>query len=111
MTLERYDDQHKQVVDKYVNLTAAYYMKTYDYVVRASAATATGNYTVYLPPVAEAKGRFYSIVATIANSTTITVASRGDAESWSNISLTVTGNRVLAYSDGMCWHTNSVTGS
>lgn len=110
MALENRAAQQQSVVDKFVNIIAAYHMRSYDYVVRATANTATDSYTVYLPPVADAKGRFYSIVASIANSKTITVTHHSDSESWTaNASLTVTGHKVLAYSDGMTWHIIKVT--
>jgi len=68
-------------------------MTTYDYVVRASVNTTTNSITITLPSVAEAKGRFYSILArSVADSKTITIAHKGDSEGWTNIVLSVTGD-------------------
>lgn len=58
MSLEdRFAQHDKVIVDKYVNPAADYYMTTRDYVVRPTADGDSGAFTVYLPPVAEAKGR------------------------------------------------------
>src|SRR4030042_3649025 len=107
MALEDRGAQHdKVVVDKYVNPAADYYMSTYDYVVRPAADGDSGAFTVYLPPVAEAKGRFYSIVCRNADATnTITVADKDDSECWAG-DITLNGKcaRVLLYRDGLCCH-------
>jgi len=105
MALEDKFAQHdKIVVDKYVNPTADYEMNTYDYVVRPSADPSTGKITITLPRVAEAKGRFYSILARDADGTnTITVQDQDDSELWSDITLNGPGDQVLLYSDGIHW--------
>jgi len=106
MALEDRGAQHdKVVVDKYVNPVANYQMTTRDYVVRPSADGDTGPFTVYLPPVAEAKGRFYSIVCRNADAVnTITVADKDDSECWpGDITLNGKCDKLLAYSDGLCW--------
>ena len=105
MALEDKFAQHdKIVVDKYVNPTADYEMSTYDYVVRPSADPSTGPITITLPRVAEAKGRFYSILARDADGTnTITIQDQDDSELWSDITLNGPGDQVLLYSDGIHW--------
>jgi len=107
MALEDKFAQHdKIVVDKYVNPTEDYEMKTYDYVVRPSANPTTGAIKITLPRVAEAKGRFYSILARDADGTnTITVQDQDDSELWSDITLNGPGDQVLLYSDGIHWWT------
>lgn len=107
MALEDKSAQHNRVVvDKYVNPTANYEMNTYDYVVRPSANPSTGAITITLPRVAEAKGRFYSILARDADGTnTITVQDQDDSELWSDITLNGPGDQVLLYSDGIHWWT------
>lgn len=105
MLEDRFAQHDKIVVDKYVDLTANYQMTTYDYVVRASVNSTTNSITITLPSVAEAKGRFYSILArSVADSKTITIAHKGDSEGWTNIVLSVTGDHCFLYSDGSFWH-------
>ena len=105
--------QHKEVVDKYVNPNADYQMTTRDYIVRPSADGDSGAITLTLPSVAEAKGRFYSIVCRNADAVnTITVQDKDDSECWAgDITLNGKCDRVLLYSDGLCWHTVASTTS
>jgi hypothetical protein len=100
--LEDKSAQHHQIPgDKYVDPVVSYQMKTYDYIVRPSASAAI---TITLPPVAEAKGRFYSILARAATQAfTVTIAHKSDSEGWSNIVLRNEGQSVLLYSDGLKW--------
>lgn len=99
--------QHdQQVVDKYHDPTAAYTMTTRDYVMRPSANNATGAIILTLPPVAEAKGRWYSILprdADVVN--TITITDQNDSECWlEDIVLRAPCQPALLYSDGLYWH-------
>jgi len=50
------------VVDKYHAPNADYAMNSRDFVLRPSADGDSGPITISLPPVSEARGRFYSIV-------------------------------------------------
>lgn len=113
MSLEDRGAQHdKVVVDKYDDPSADYQMTTYDYVLRPIANGITGPFTVTLPPVAEAKGRFYSIVARTADVTnTVTIEDcNDDSECWpGDITLNGKCDKALLYSDGLCWHVLSVT--
>lgn len=104
--LEDRGAQHdKVVVDKYTDIRANYAMNTRDYVVRTVTNHLTGAITLTLPPVAEAKGRFYSIVARQAdNVNTVTIVHRADSECWANIVLNGKCDKALLYSDGLCWH-------
>ena len=107
MGLEKNNEQHyREVVDKHVNPVGDYEMSTFDYVVRPIANGDIGPITVTLPRVAEAKGRFYSIVAHNADAVnTITIQDRDDSECWAD-DLVFNGkcDRILLYSDGLCWH-------
>jgi hypothetical protein len=99
--------QHdQQVVDKYHDPVAAYTMTTRDYVMRPSANNITGAFILTLPPVAEAKGRFYSILprdADVVN--TITITDQNDSECWiEDIVLAAPCQAALMYSDGLFWH-------
>lgn len=107
MGLEQNNEQHyREVVDKYVNPNDDYQMTSRDYVVRPSADGDSGAITITLPPVAVAKGRFYSIVVRNADAAnTITIADNDDSECWAqDITLNGKCQRLLLYSDGLCWH-------
>ena len=106
MGLERNNEQHYQeVVDKFVDPIADYEMSTRDYVLRPSAGAESGAITITLPPVAEAKGRFYSIICRNADAAnTITIQDRDDSECWANdIVMNGKCDRLFLYSDGLAW--------
>jgi len=107
MTLEdRFAQHDKVIVDKYHNPNADYAMANYDYVLRPSADEVSGPITITLPPVAEAKGRFYAIVSRDADGTnTITIEDNNDdSECWANnIVMNNACERCLLYSDGLAW--------
>lgn len=103
MSLENKFAQHQEVVDKYVDPTEDYQMTTRDYVVRVDASG--GSVTVTLPPVAESKGRFYSVQAKVATpAKTVTVEDKDDSESWGGDYTFVANNQGgIFYSDGLKW--------
>lgn len=105
MLEDRFAQHDKEVVDKYVNPNAAYQMSTRDYVVRPSADGDSGPWALTLPPVAEAKGRFYSIICRNADAVNaITVKDRDDSECWpGDVVLNGKCDKLLAYSDGLAW--------
>ena len=99
--------QHDKVtVDKYHDPAANYVMTTRDYVVRPRANADTGPITVILPPVAEAKGRFYSILTREADwINSVTITHDGDSECWGDdIVCYDSCEPTLWYSDGLYWH-------
>jgi len=107
MGLEQNNEQHyREVVDKFVDPNANYEMTTFDYVVRPSADGVSGAIIVTLPRVAEAKGRFYSIVCRGADgANTVTIQDRDDSECWlADIVFDGKCDKILLYSDGLCWH-------
>ena len=108
MALEDKGAQHDKVpVDKYHDPNANYQMTTRDYVLRPSADPVSGAIVITLPRVAEAKGRFYSIIARVADGgNTITIQDYGnDSECWQgDIVLDGPCDRALMYSDGLAWH-------
>jgi hypothetical protein len=107
MLEDRFAQHDKVIVDKYHNPVADYTMRTYDYVLRPSASPATGAITITLPPVAEAKGRFYGVIARDADATnTITIEdNNNDSELWyKDIVMNNAGDRCLFYSDGLAWY-------
>jgi hypothetical protein len=105
MLEDRFAQHDKVVVDKFIDPEVSVLMTTRDYVVRPTANPTTGPIVLVLPPVAEAKGRFYSILARDADGTnTITVTDRDDSECWINdIVLNNKCDRLLMYSDGLTW--------
>lgn len=106
MGLEQNNEQHyREVVDKYVDPNAALQLTTRDYVVRPSADALSGPIILRLPPVAEAKGRFYAILVRNADPVnTVTVTHNDDSECWANdIVMNSKCERVLCYSDGLAW--------
>lgn len=112
MSLEDRGAQHdKVIVDKYHDPSANYTMSTRDYVVRPSANAETGAWTLTLPPVAEAKGRFYSIICRAAGgANVITIEDNNDdSECWpGDFTLNEKCDKVLFYSDGLAWWANAV---
>lgn len=105
MALEDKFRQHDaQVVDKYHDPNADYTMSERDYVLRPSAQLA-GPITMTLPKVADAKGRFYSIIARAASAVnTITITDQNDSECWmGDIVLNGKCDGALFYSDGLAW--------
>lgn len=106
MGLEQNNEQHyREVVDKYIDPAADVQMTTRDYVVRPSADGDSGPITLTLPPVADAKGRFYSIIVRNADAVnTVTIADMDDSECWiGDIVLNGKCDRCLLYSDGLAW--------
>lgn len=107
MGLEQNNEQHyREVVDKYHDPGADYAMSTRDYVMRPSADGDSGPITLTLPPVADAKGRWYSIIVRNADAVnTITIQDLDDSECWiGDIILNGKCDRLLLYSDGLAWH-------
>lgn len=94
------------VVDKYHAPNADYQMTTRDYVMRPSADGLSGPIVITLPPVSEARGRFYSIVCRNADAVnTVTVEDfKNDSECWeADIVMDGKCDVQLMYSDGMKW--------
>lgn len=89
----------------YKEVLAAYSMTPIDQVVRATANAAHTSYEIKLPSVAESAGKWYSILAHIADAQAITVTHRDDSEQWDgDLTLDTDGDRALLYSDGLCWN-------
>jgi len=93
------------VVDNYHAPNADYEMSVRDYVLRPSADGGSGPITVSLPPVAQARGKFYSVIVRNADAVnTITLQDLDDSECWPG-DLVWDGkcDGGLFYSDGLCW--------
>lgn len=98
------EQQYRECPDKYHDPGVSYAMTTRDYTLRPR--TLHAPIVITLPPVAEATGRFYSIIARQADPVnTITIQDRDDSECWlADIVLNGPCDRVLLYSDGLAWH-------
>ena len=106
MALEDRGTQHDKIpVDKYHDPAADYVMTTRDYVLRPSANGVSGPIVISLPPVAEAKGRFYSIICRDADAVNfITIQDQDDSECWAgDVMLNGKCDKLLCYSDGLAW--------
>lgn len=112
MLEDRFAQHDKEIVDKYINPNADWGMRTWDYVVRPSADGDSGPIVGTLPPVAEAKGRFYSIITRNADAVnTITIQDQDDSECWiGDIVHNGKCDRSLLYSDGLAWHVMEAPG-
>jgi hypothetical protein len=107
MSLEDRGAQHDKVpVDKFHDPSGSYSMSTRDYVVRPKANNNTGAITITLPRVAEAKGRFYSILVREADGVnSVTITDCGDSECWiDDVVYYESCAPSLWYSDGLYWH-------
>jgi len=111
MSLENRGAQHQMaVVDKYHNPDEDYQMTTRDYVLRPTVDAAA--ITITLPPVAEAKGRFYSFKVTgnVSVALPVTLQDQDDSEGWEgDIVLKTSGASQLLYSDGRKWQGRTIT--
>lgn len=106
MLEDKFAQHHKIPGDTYVAPTADYTMRTWDSRLRPAADGPTGPIVITLPPVAEAKGRWYSIIARNADPVnTITIEDNNDdSECWlGDIEMNGKCDRLLAYSDGLAW--------
>ncbi len=105
MLEDRFAEHDKEVVDKYHDPDVYYEMTTLDYVMRPYADGVYGPFRLVLPPVADAKGRFYSIVCRKADAVnTVTITDKNDSECWlGDVVMDGKCDRALFYSDGLCW--------
>lgn len=91
-----------QVRDKANHITAETYLTIRDQLVHAD--TTDGAMTVYLPPVALAAGKFFS-VALITDGGDLTIADLDDSRNWEgDYTLDDAGEHKLFYSDGEKWY-------
>jgi len=107
MSLENKHREQTTVADKSAFPRANYEMSVRDYTVRPIADALSGPWTLTLPPVGKAMGKFYSIVCRNADAiNTVTIEdNNSDSECW-NGDYTLNGkcDAILFYSDGMFWY-------
>ena len=104
MGLERYINAALETPDKFVDPIISTQLGVQDQVVRAS--TVAASITITLPAVAEAAGKWYSIIFRSKTAAyTVTVADKDDSEDWAgDITLANAKDAVLAFSDGLTWY-------
>lgn len=105
MSIEKTAMEQREVPQKEQFFTAAGNIAVRTQRVRCSADLVSGPYTITLPPVAEAQGRDYFIVAREATAINfITITHANDSECWEgNVVLNGKCDRVIFRSDGQCW--------
>lgn len=81
--------------------TIASSMAVYDFVTELDITAA--DYTLTLPPVAEAKGKIYSIVVLDADTKTLTVTDAGDDARWTDRELGDDHDYLVIFSNGKRW--------
>jgi hypothetical protein len=103
--LEKGFREQDTVMGKFKGVTADYQMLVTDYVVRVYANDASGPITITLPPVEQAAGRIYTIVAREADvNAAILVQDKDDSECWEGDQV-MNGDcdALICYSDGLMW--------
>jgi hypothetical protein len=98
------EQQYREIPTKnFLAPAATYQMLPFDLVLRPDATA--GSFTITLPPVSEAQGRWYSILLRTAGGHAVTVKDKDDSECWpGDIALDTACDRLLLYSDGMTWY-------
>ena len=90
--------------DGVARVSNAYYMAPFETCVIINPSSSTNAYTVYLPPVAEARGKIYTLAIPVRASEVITVEDRADdSADFENFSLDASNDRVAYYSTGTHW--------
>ena len=104
MLEDRFAQHDKIPGDTYAAPVATYSMRTWDYVVRPTVAAAA--IIITLPPVTEAKGRFYSITAmgNVTGALPVTIQDNDESAGWADLVLFRLRQSALLYSDGISWH-------
>jgi len=96
-----------QVPEPELNITSAsttYNLTARDQNVRIS--TGSSPATIYLPYVADAAGKLYSVALVTTGTSAATIADHDDSLDWAgDITLDAQYDRALLYSDGQCWWT------
>jgi hypothetical protein len=85
----------------YVYTIVSYAMSVRDFVVEVGLAA--GNITITLPPVAEARGKIYTIALLDADTHDYTVTDKGDDPRWSDIVLGDDHDYLVLFSNGKRW--------
>ena len=82
-----------------------YTMKASEQSVIITSGHADNTMTLTLPPVQEAAGKFYFIIATAGATAATTVTDDGDDAGYSNLTMDANADHVLIYSTGERWLT------
>ena len=86
--------------DRTEAITASATLEVYEQL--AICDSTDGAMTLTLPPVGEAKGKFYSIIFETDNGD-LTVADQDDSYDWDDLTMTAAVDGALLFSDGMKW--------
>lgn len=90
-----------QVLDRIIEISAAYSMKVTDQVVHVTNAS---DFAITLPSVIEAAGKIYTILQ-VSGTNTTTIQDIDDSADWTNITtMDAVNDSVALYSDGYKWH-------
>lgn len=91
------------VRDKHRKMVATGALNVYDQVVICDTTSAA--ITITLPNVSEAMGMLYSITLKTDGGNNVTIQDSDESYGWSDITLADALDRVLLFSDGLCWWT------
>lgn len=100
--MDRFARQMEEIVgdEKFAVKDESCTLEVYEQQIRVDSTD--GAVEIKLPSVAEAKGRFYSIIVeTYVNA--VTVVDQDDSYDWSDITHNGAGDGNLLYSDGFIW--------
>ena len=101
-----YEGTEIPVSKKYVELSSSTQLTVRDQVVRATADATTGPITLTLPPVVDAMGKRFFILARTADvDNTVKITHKGDSELWEgDYTLSANGAKKVLESDGLKWY-------
>lgn len=99
----RVERKHREIVSDVFegSTTDDLTMNVYDLVVEADVSG--GSITITLPPVAEARGKIYSIELLDADSGECTVTDAGDDSKWTDVVLGDDDDYLILFSNGTRW--------
>ena len=106
----RIDRNVAGLVNRVYNLTqgtiTAFYLKSYQDIVRITTTAGSGNMTVYLPPVSQCIGKLLSIMLIARGSNeVVSIADIDDSLDWVDITnMDAVNDSLLLYCDGLKWH-------
>ena len=105
MLEDRFAQHDKIPGSKYVEVFEDYELRTWDQVVLVDTDINGQPITLTLPPVAEAKGRFYAVyVQKVSSTNPLTIKDNGDSVAWTDIVEEDFNVKYLFYSDSRSWH-------
>jgi predicted PhzF superfamily epimerase YddE/YHI9 len=108
MTLQsQINDTKRLGRDSFIYVSAATTVEPWQQTIHI---TGSATFTITMPSVKEASGKWYALRADADFAGTATVAAP-DAEGWSNLTANAANDSALLYSDGKFWHKAASVGS